>query len=212
LRKLESLPGTTGIWPAHDYHGRHSSTLEAERAANPRLQARNRDEYVKWLDSFELGPADWMAGVVRANYACARDPEAAWIPVDQPTCEVGGTKGNVNVELVHTISPTDAHALLNSASGPHPLVLDVRQRAEYEQGHVPGARLVPVGDLPRALPDLGPYRDRPVLTICRSGGRSSTAAAILVVAGFSDVRSVEGGTEAWKAAGFEIESDGIGSS
>jgi glyoxylase-like metal-dependent hydrolase (beta-lactamase superfamily II)/rhodanese-related sulfurtransferase len=202
LRKLADLPDSIGVWPAHDYHGRHSSTLGAERSTNPRFEARTRAEYVEWLNGFKLGPADWMADVVRANYACARDPRAAWIPVDQPTCEVGGTRGNVNVELVHTIPPDDAHRLLG-AGDQVPLVLDVRQPAEFEEGHIPEARLLPLGNLPKTLDELEAYRDRPILTVCRSGGRSATAAAILTVAGFSDVRSLEGGMEAWKKLGFQ---------
>jgi len=210
LEKLVSLPDSTGVWPAHDYHGRHSSTLGAERSANPRLQKRTREEYVEWLEGFTLGPADWMADVVGANYACARDPKAAWIPVDQPTCEVGGTEGNVNVELVKTIPAAETRRLLDGKDENVPLVLDVRQPEEFEEGHIRGARLIPVGDLPKAIPDLETHKNRAVLTVCRSGGRSATAAAILTIAGFANVRSIEGGMDAWKSHGLPVER-GIGS-
>lgn len=205
LQKLSAIPDDFGVWPAHDYHGRRSSTLEAERSGNPRLEPRTRPEYVEWLEGFKLGPADWMADVVRANYACARDPKAAWIPIDQPTCEVGGTAGNVNVELVHTIGVDEARDLLEADAADRPVVLDVREEGEYTDAHIPGATHVPVGDLPKRLDDLEKYRDRTILTVCRSGGRSSTAAAILTVAGFGDVRSLEGGTDAWRQRGFAVE-------
>lgn len=65
-----------------------------------------------------------------------------------------------------------------------------------------GARLIPLGQLPRRLGDLAGLEQRPLVTVCRSGGRSATAAAILTVAGFDDVRSLEGGMQRWRALGL----------
>jgi sulfur dioxygenase len=190
------------IFPAHDYHGRAKSTLGEERRSNPRLRPRSREEYVSWLAGQRLGPATWMADVIRANYACARDPRAVWIPVDQPSCEVKGTAGNVNVEMVKLITPEALAASLRQ--GPAPVIVDVREPAEYagELGHLPGSRLVPVGELPRRLDELAGLEHRPVVTVCRSGGRSATATAILTVAGFTDVRSLEGGMRRWRELGY----------
>jgi sulfur dioxygenase len=83
------------------------------------------------------------------------------------------------------------------------VILDVREPAEYvgELGHLPGARLIPVGELPRRLEELAGLEHRRVVTVCRSGGRSATAAAILSVAGFTDVRSLEGGMRRWREQG-----------
>jgi sulfur dioxygenase len=201
LQKLRDLPDAMLIFPAHDYHGRASSTLGKERRTNPRLRPRTREEYTSWLAGQRLGPATWMADVIRANYACASDPRAVWIPVDQPSCEVKGTAKNVNVELVKLVT---AEALVASLEqGPAPVILDVREPAEYvgELGHLPGARLIPVGELPRRLEELAGLEHRPVVTVCRSGGRSATAAAILSVAGFTDVRSLEGGMRRWREQG-----------
>lgn len=205
LQKLRAFADATRIFPAHDYHGRSHSTLGVERRNNPRLRPRTREEYVEWLASLRLGPAAWMADVIRANYACARDPRAAWIPVDQPACEVKGTAGNVNSELVELVS---VETLASSLAAPEPpTVIDVREADEYsgELGHIPGARLVPLGELPRRLGELQGLEGRPVVTVCRSGGRSATAAAILTVAGFRHVRSLDGGMRRWKAAGRPVE-------
>lgn len=197
LQKLNDLPDALLIFPAHDYHGRQNSTLGEERQQNPRLKKRSRDEYVDWLETLKLGPADWMADVIRANYACAQDPREAWIPVDQPACEVKGTQGNVNVELVHTISAEALRRELDE--GRIPVLLDVRQPEEFdgELGHIPNSLLIPVGELPKRLDELEEHRYREVVTICRSGGRSATAAAVLTVAGFKNVRSLEGGMKRW---------------
>ncbi len=205
LQKVGDLPDATLVFPAHDYHGRTSSTLGEERQKNPRLARRTREEYVAWLSSLRLGPAAWMADVIKANYACARDPRAVWIPVDQPTCEVKGTAGNVNVELVTVVSAEQITQAL--ASTPPPLVLDVRQPEELhgELGHIAGARAIPVGELPRRLTELAGNEELPIVTVCRSGGRSATAAAILSVAGFKDVRSMEGGMQRWNELGLPVE-------
>jgi sulfur dioxygenase len=205
LQKLSGLPDDTLVFPAHDYHGRASSTLAEERQKNPRLLQRTRADYVAWLGGLRLGPAAWMADVIKANYACARDPRAVWIPVDQPTCEVKGTLGNVNTELVKVVS---AEQLADALASKHPpLVLDVRQPEELqgELGHIARATAIPVGQLPRRLGELAGQEGMPLVTVCRSGGRSATAAAILTVAGFKDVRSLEGGMRRWNELELPVE-------
>lgn len=81
-------------------------------------------------------------------------------------------------------------------------VLDVRERDEYVEGHVPGAQLLPLGVLPVRVQDLP--RDQPVFVICQSGGRSTQAAQLLDRAGI-DVRNVAGGTDAWISSGRPVE-------
>jgi hydroxyacylglutathione hydrolase len=84
-----------------------------------------------------------------------------------------------------------------------PLVIDVRQAAEYADGHVPGAWHIAAGTLQDRLADLPP--DRPIVTMCASGYRSSVAASLLRRAGFEDVAWVASGVPAWRAQGHEIE-------
>jgi rhodanese-related sulfurtransferase len=80
-------------------------------------------------------------------------------------------------------------------------VIDVREVFEYVAGHVPGARLVPMGQLGYEVAGLP--RDRPVYVICATGNRSLTAAAQLARVGV-DAWSVAGGTAAWRRAGRPI--------
>ncbi len=84
-----------------------------------------------------------------------------------------------------------------------PLVLDVRQRDEFERGHVPGALHLMAGDLPDRLTEL-PH-DRPIATICTAGYRSAVAAGLLRQAGFNDVTWISGGIPGWSAAGYDLE-------
>jgi molybdopterin-guanine dinucleotide biosynthesis protein A/rhodanese-related sulfurtransferase len=81
------------------------------------------------------------------------------------------------------------------------LVLDVRQPEEYAAGHVPGAVLVPLGELADRAGELP--RDRTLNVICRSGNRSATAAEALHQAGY-DAVNVAGGMLAWAEAGHPV--------
>ncbi len=81
------------------------------------------------------------------------------------------------------------------------VVVDVREPAEYADGHVPGAILVPMGQLPSRLHELDRSSDH--FLICASGGRSSAMADFLGQAGFK-ARSVAGGTSAWVRSGRPI--------
>ncbi len=80
-------------------------------------------------------------------------------------------------------------------------LVDVREVDEYEQGHVPGARLIPLGELPGRVAEV-PAGEQ-VLMICRSGARSANAGEFLIGEG-RDVVNVAGGTLAWIEAGFEV--------
>jgi rhodanese-related sulfurtransferase len=80
-------------------------------------------------------------------------------------------------------------------------LIDVRQPDEYEEAHVPGAKLIPLGDLPDRLDEIP--TDAPVYLICRSGGRSRRAAQFLIQGGI-DATNVAGGTAAWIEAGKPV--------
>jgi rhodanese-related sulfurtransferase len=80
-------------------------------------------------------------------------------------------------------------------------VIDVREPGEYLTGHVPGARLVPMGQLSSRLGELD--RSRPVYLVCASGNRSGAMASLLHQNGF-DAVNVAGGTNAWVQSGRPV--------
>ena len=83
------------------------------------------------------------------------------------------------------------------------LLIDVREPEEWADGHVPGARHIPLGRLPRRLADLP--RDREVLFICRSGNRSSAATAAARQGGIANAMNVRGGMRSWVQTGLPVE-------
>jgi rhodanese-related sulfurtransferase len=82
-------------------------------------------------------------------------------------------------------------------------ILDVRRPGEYQGGHAPGAKNVPLSALAAELARLD--RGRPTAIICQSGYRSSAAASLLAREGFQDLVNVVGGTSAWIQAGYPVE-------
>jgi rhodanese-related sulfurtransferase len=90
------------------------------------------------------------------------------------------------------------------AGHPEALVLDVRSPGEWNDdvGHIEGARLIPIGELPARLGEIEAWKDKPVVAVCRVGVRSYHAAQLLARAGFRDARNLEGGMVAWRRAGF----------
>jgi rhodanese-related sulfurtransferase len=84
------------------------------------------------------------------------------------------------------------------------LLLDVRSAEEYaNDGRVAGSKLIPLPELERRVSELP--TDQPIVCICRSGNRSTTACDLLARQGFTQLRNVQGGMIAWAQAGYPIE-------
>jgi len=79
-------------------------------------------------------------------------------------------------------------------------VIDVREAWEYEAGHIPGAALIPLGELAERVDEVP--RDRPVVLVCRSDNRSGQALRLLSRQGFDNLSNMMGGMLAWEAAGY----------
>jgi len=81
-------------------------------------------------------------------------------------------------------------------------LVDVREPREFVDGHVPGALLAPMGQLPSRLGDFD--KDKPVYVICRSGNRSAAMLELMLAQGF-DAYNVVGGTVAWAQSGRSLD-------
>ena len=101
-----------------------------------------------------------------------------------------GCSGGGSDETYDQISGAEAKALMDSESGY--IILDVREQYEYDEGHIPGAILVPYGEIAgRAEKEL-PDKDQLILVYCRSGRRSKIAAEELVKLGYTNVKEFGG--------------------
>jgi glyoxylase-like metal-dependent hydrolase (beta-lactamase superfamily II)/rhodanese-related sulfurtransferase len=104
---------------------------------------------------------------------------------------------------IQNISPVELHDLMINGNGNRPIVVDVREPWEYAQGHVPGALLIPLGQLASRLEDLD--TERAVALICATGNRSQSAAALLGQKNFKKIYNVTHGTMGWAQQGLPIE-------
>jgi sulfur-carrier protein adenylyltransferase/sulfurtransferase len=95
--------------------------------------------------------------------------------------------------LGSTITATELAAM--QQRGDDFLLVDVREPAEWDIVRIPGATLIPKGDLPSRLADLP--QNKPIVAYCKSGVRSAEALALLKNAGFADAKHVQGGVTAW---------------
>ena len=103
---------------------------------------------------------------------------------------------------VKQIGPQEAVLLFNHDDA---LVLDVREPSEWADGHIAGARHIPLGQLKNRVDDLEKHKGKPVIAVCRSGNRSAHACGLLKKAGFENVNNLAGGMVAWEQAGYEIQ-------
>ena len=85
-----------------------------------------------------------------------------------------------------------------------PLLIDVRSPKEFNEGygHIPNARSIQILELESKLEDLDSFKEKEIVTICPGGGLSLVAVDILIEAGFTNVKSLKGGTDMWYKKGY----------
>ena len=98
------------------------------------------------------------------------------------------------------ISPTDAAAKVKSSNDA--VIVDVREKDEFDESHIPDAVHMSRGMVELEVEDKFPDRNTTIICHCGGGGRSALAAESLQKMGYKNVRSVAGGFKAWKVAGL----------
>ena len=83
-------------------------------------------------------------------------------------------------------------------------VLDVREPAEFATGVIQGAVLIPLGQVEKRIGELDGLKDRPMLVVCGSGGRSAQAIKVLSKYGFTKLTNIKGGMSAWRKANLPV--------
>ena len=114
----------------------------------------------------------------------------------------------IKAELDHMVnkgllvSPASAIRLINNNDDA--LIIDIRSVAEYKNGHIRGAKNVPLSELTSKIEKFTDYRNKPVLLYCNSGNTTSKAIRLLKKAGFEKISNLEGGIMAWREASMPL--------
>ncbi len=106
--------------------------------------------------------------------------------------DVHSLPANLGVQTVYSVM-----------DDPDVYLLDVREVWEYNEGHIPGITLLPLGELTSRLNEIP--TDKEVIITCRSGNRSQQAVNFLIQQGYDNVHNMDGGILAWEAAGLPVE-------
>lgn len=177
------------VFPAHEYKGRTHSTIGQELAENPRLQTRDRGAFIELMHSLNLTMPTHLTEALRTNMTGGKT-------VAQMLAEAAATVPFMSLaELKHTLE----------AGKEELVVLDVRERDSFEEGHIPGARLLPRGQLElRVNQELSDPTVR-ILVCCEFGRISTLATATLRQMGFFGAVALDGGMKAWREAGYAVQ-------
>jgi rhodanese-related sulfurtransferase len=188
--RIFTLPDTCLLYPAHDYRGLTVTSVGEERRYNPRLGgALSESDFAGYMNNLGLPHPKKLDIAVPANLECGR-PESGTAPGDEPAW----APLSLTFAGIWEVPPQWLEDHLGEVQ-----VVDVREPDEFTGplGHIPDARLVPLGELSQRAGELA--RDRPIVTVCRAGGRSAQATVVLKRAGFTDAANLPGGMLRWRA-------------
>jgi len=177
------------VFPAHEYKGRSHSTLGRELAENPRLQKRERAAFVEMMQNLNLTMPTHVTEALRTNMSGGKT-------VAQMLSEAAAT--------IPFMSLGQLNQLLEAGSDDL-ILLDVRERDAFEEGHIPGARLLPRGQLELRVNQELTDPTRRILTYCEFGRISTLAAATLRQMGFQGAVALDGGMKAWRESGYQVK-------
>jgi sulfur dioxygenase len=195
-RHIFTLPAACLLYPGHDYNGLTVTSVEEERRFNPRLGGEiGEGDFVGTMEHLGLAHPRQMDIAVPANLRCGQPEGDLAANGDPDWAALNYTFGGLWEIRPHVLADMLADVQ----------VVDVREPAEFAGalGRIPGAHLMPLAQLAATAPQLD--RERPVVTVCRSGARSARAVAVLQKAGFDKVANLAGGMLRWRAEGCVVE-------
>src|SRR6185312_13217477 len=176
------------VYPAHEYKNRSHTTLAQELEQNPRLQKRDRGEFVEMMRKLNLSMPTHLTEALRTNLSGGKT-------VAQLLAEAAAIVPFMSLDELRRQIAAGASDLV---------VLDVRERDAYVSGHIPGARLLPRGQLELRVNEEFPDPTLRILTVCEFGRVSTLAAATLRTLGFQRAIALDGGMKAWRDAAYPL--------
>lgn len=176
LGKLASLPDETVVRPAHDYHGKKTSTIAEEKLNNPFLLERDKTKFCDSARSKKLSKPANMDTIISAN-------------------QKGTAEG---------FSTVPAKEAFEKLSEPNSILLDVRTTGELDEMSVKvdNVKHIPLQSLTSSIGSISGQKSYYVL--CRTGHRATMAAMSLIQNGFANVAVIERGINAWDKAKLPI--------
>jgi glyoxylase-like metal-dependent hydrolase (beta-lactamase superfamily II)/rhodanese-related sulfurtransferase len=193
--QLFTLPDSCLLYPGHDYRGLTVTSVGEEKRFNPRLGGSlSESDFAGTMKNLRLAHPKKLDVAVPANLKCGKPAEEQpmkdpdWAPL---TCTFAG---------VWELQPAWLEENLGTV-----LVLDVREPDEFSGplGRIYGAKLIPLGELSGRTEELS--KEKPIVAVCRAGGRSAQAVNMLLQAGFERVANLSGGMLRWRAEGGPVE-------
>jgi rhodanese-related sulfurtransferase len=176
------------IYPGHDYKKLGHSTLEKELAENPRLQNSDRAAFVEQMEALNLSAPQHLTEALRTNLSGGKT-------VAQLISEASNKVPFMSMDEVNARIQTDK---------PDILLLDVREREAFEKSHLPGALLIPRGQLELRVNNELPDPTQRIVVYCELGKISTLAAATLREMGFGRTVALDGGIRRWIEADYPV--------
>ena len=190
-----SLPDATCLFPGHDYNGLTVTSVGEEKRFNPRCGGQiSEGDFTGYMNNLGLDHPKKLDIAVPANLKCGRpdndqlpDDAPAWAPLGYTFAGVWELDPNWLEENPGTVQ-----------------IIDVRELCEFNGplGHIADAVLISLDGLAERMAEIS--TEKPIVTVCRAGGRSAQATFILRRAGFSDVANLAGGMLRWRAQGHPV--------
>jgi glyoxylase-like metal-dependent hydrolase (beta-lactamase superfamily II)/rhodanese-related sulfurtransferase len=197
--QIFTLPEACLLYPAHDYRGLTVTSVGEERRFNPRLGGEiGETDFAGYMSNLHLPHPKQIEVAVPANLRCG-----------EPLTEAAALTAQDWAALTYTFAGIwELAPQALEEVGAQVQIVDVREPDEFYGvlGHIRGAKLVPLGQLAQRASELD--RSRPIVTVCRAGGRSAQAVVILQKAGFDKAANLAGGMLRWRANGHPVEGGG----
>jgi glyoxylase-like metal-dependent hydrolase (beta-lactamase superfamily II)/rhodanese-related sulfurtransferase len=191
--QIFTLPEHCLIYPAHDYTGRHVTSVSEEKAFNARLGGNaNERDFVGHMENMRLPHPHKIAEALPGNMRSGKPRQAVAAPAWAPMAR--------SYAGLPELSPAWVAAHRSDVT-----VLDVRSAEEFNgpDGRVADSLLIPLPELESRSGEIP--TDRPLVVLCHSGSRSALATQQLLKAGRQQVANLRGGLSRWAAEGFPLD-------
>jgi glyoxylase-like metal-dependent hydrolase (beta-lactamase superfamily II)/rhodanese-related sulfurtransferase len=189
FEKLLKLDPATLVYPAHDYKGRSHTTIGNEITTNPRLQKRDRVAFTDMMRQLNLSAPDHITEALRTNMSGGKT-------VVQLLADAAAAVPFMSMDELRSRLERRPNDLI---------VLDVREKAAYDSGHIPTAHHLPRGQLELRVNEDLPDPTLRIVVACEFGKISTLAAATLRELGFLRAVALDGGMKTWRDSGFPVE-------